>query len=343
LPGSVFRIEWKVLIAHETLDWDLWYSTTGENGPWIPVAQDLPAGDIAAGVVHTFLWTVPDAQSDEVRVRVRQDNFYTDYEDISDANLTIGDVQPECTDFDGDGYGAPGNVVCPGGPEEDCNDFDPDSNPGTAEICDDGIDNDCDQTTDQLDLDCAVGTIVQQVDLTFQPADVLVTPGDTVEWVHTDGVHTVTSGSECMPDGRFDLLLDGTVSPVAYMVPEDEPYGVIPYFCIPHCALAMTGTITVVECLDGSHCDDGNVCTANLCVDNACQNTAVPYGDVDFNDAVTMLDIFCVLDGIAGDFDTCKFEDMDIHPCEGDEALNLLDVFAILNAIAGEDPCCAGS
>ncbi len=36
----------------------------------------------------------------------------------------------------------------------DCDDDDPDVNPGADEICDDGIDNDCDGLTDGEDEDC---------------------------------------------------------------------------------------------------------------------------------------------------------------------------------------------
>ena len=44
-----------------------------------------------------------------------------------------------CTDADGDGFCAP----------EDCDDGDPDVNPGAAEVCDDGIDNNCDGFIDE--------------------------------------------------------------------------------------------------------------------------------------------------------------------------------------------------
>jgi V8-like Glu-specific endopeptidase len=51
-----------------------------------------------------------------------------------------------CTDADGDGY-------CP--EDGDCDDTDPDVNPGATEICDDLIDNDCDGAIDGDDSDCA--------------------------------------------------------------------------------------------------------------------------------------------------------------------------------------------
>lgn len=87
--GSQVSIEWRVLIEHNTENWDLWYSTTGADGPWIEVAVDLPAGNTAPGSVHSFAWTVPDDPSTAVRVRVRQDNSGTDYLDVSDADLAI--------------------------------------------------------------------------------------------------------------------------------------------------------------------------------------------------------------------------------------------------------------
>ena len=45
------------------------------------------------------------------------------------------------TDVDGDGYGE----------SEDCDDQDPSVHPGAAELCDDGVDNDCDGETDEDD------------------------------------------------------------------------------------------------------------------------------------------------------------------------------------------------
>ncbi|MHC4943899.1 MAG: hypothetical protein ACYTG7_12855 [Planctomycetota bacterium] len=87
--GSVFTIKWTVIIEHNTQDWDVWYSTAGSTGPWKEIAMDLPVGDPTIGSIHTYDWTVPEDISDDVYVRVRQDNLGFDYEDKSDGSLSI--------------------------------------------------------------------------------------------------------------------------------------------------------------------------------------------------------------------------------------------------------------
>jgi MYXO-CTERM domain-containing protein len=59
---------------------------------------------------------------------------------------TGGEEDPY-TDADRDGYTG----------DEDCNDADPTAHIDADEICDDGIDNDCDGATDTNDTDCAAG------------------------------------------------------------------------------------------------------------------------------------------------------------------------------------------
>ncbi len=74
----------------------------------------------------------------------------------NDCDGAIDEGATWYADADGDGYGdswtatetcdPPGDHVAQGG---DCDDSDPSSNPGAAEVCDDGTDNDCDGLVDE--------------------------------------------------------------------------------------------------------------------------------------------------------------------------------------------------
>ncbi len=80
-----------------------------------------------------------------------------------------------CVDQDGDGYGAPASENCEH-PEEDCNDENPEINPGVLEgppgdtTCADGKDNDCDGFMDKDDSFC-IGSIL------WNPSDAEASPG----------------------------------------------------------------------------------------------------------------------------------------------------------------------
>lgn len=84
--GSVTTIAWHDVINHGPSNFDLYYSTTGSDGPWTTIAQNL-VFDIG---LYSFDWVVPSTPSDRVRVRVVQDNDEApNYNDISDADLEI--------------------------------------------------------------------------------------------------------------------------------------------------------------------------------------------------------------------------------------------------------------
>ena len=127
--GSVFTISWRIQIAHNLQNWDLWYSTAGTTGPWTTIAMNLPAGSGLVGSIHTYHWTVPDVVDETVWVRVRMDNSATDYSDVSYSPFSIVPPPPCPADLDGDGevrvpdliilLAAWGPVPTPGPPDFD--------------------------------------------------------------------------------------------------------------------------------------------------------------------------------------------------------------------------------
>ncbi|HSJ16139.1 MAG TPA: plastocyanin/azurin family copper-binding protein [Longimicrobiales bacterium] len=80
---------------------------------------------------------------------------------------------------------------------------------------------------------------IDVVGFTFSPATITVAPGTTVRWVNdSDILHTVT------PDGHT-AWSDTNLPAGATFEHTFENPGSYPYFCTPHLAAGMTGTISV--------------------------------------------------------------------------------------------------
>lgn len=106
--GDTLLIEWSVFIEHDTQDFDLWYSTEGSDGPWIDIAQDIPAPCVEAGCAYDFSWEIPVGVAGEsLWIRVRQDNSGGDYFAVTASPLTVAPVASEFffTRGDADGNG----------------------------------------------------------------------------------------------------------------------------------------------------------------------------------------------------------------------------------------------
>jgi len=101
-----------------------------------------PAVDYGAGVAPSFV-TTGDFDGDlDLDLAVANEASYN-------VSILINDPY-ECWDDDGDSYE---DEACGG---DDCDDTDPDVNPGAEEVCGNGIDDDCDGAVDYDDQDCFV-------------------------------------------------------------------------------------------------------------------------------------------------------------------------------------------
>jgi hypothetical protein len=101
--GSMFLIEWMPAVApHDTLNFDLWYSTETADGPWTVIVAGLPPGDLAIGSEHSHAWLLPNVTDASVWVRVRQENNVDDdYEDKSENSFSITAAASLTGDYNG--------------------------------------------------------------------------------------------------------------------------------------------------------------------------------------------------------------------------------------------------
>ena len=79
----------------------------------------------------------------------------------------------------------------------------------------------------------------------FSPITTNVNTGDTVtwDWANAAGGHSTTSGpATCVPDGMWNSGIH--TKPFSFSFTFNTA-GTFPYFCIPHCSIGMTGSVTV--------------------------------------------------------------------------------------------------
>jgi hypothetical protein len=85
--GSVVQVVWHDSVDHGPATYDLRYSISGREGPWMIIDSAL---ERQGSSQNRYDWVVPDTPSDQVRLQVLQDNSQgQDYTDISDADLAI--------------------------------------------------------------------------------------------------------------------------------------------------------------------------------------------------------------------------------------------------------------
>lgn len=79
--GQTVTIQWHIAIPHNTLNWDVLFSSDG-GATWAFIQMDLPVGSLS------YSWVVPNNITSQARVSVIQDNSGQDYQDES-MNFTI--------------------------------------------------------------------------------------------------------------------------------------------------------------------------------------------------------------------------------------------------------------
>jgi hypothetical protein len=260
----------------------------------------------------------------------------------ADCNGTTFD--DTCDVLEGVSFDCDGNFV----PDE----CDPDCQPnGTPDTCDieDGTSNDCDGNfvPDECDPDCQPNGTPDACDIADGTSDDCNANGQPDECDLAGGSSLDCDGNlvpdECdvgsgsSPDCNANQIPDEcdleTISP-------DCNGNGVPDECDRDCNDDGVVDECATGCFEGCECFDYDACTFDECLDGVCVNTPGPYGDVDHNGVANLIDIFCVLDLIAGMPADCTPENGDVHPCTGDGAINLLDAFAVLDAAIGNDPCC---
>jgi plastocyanin len=88
----------------------------------------------------------------------------------------------------------------------------------------------------------------------FEPAVLLVRPGDTVRWVNAVGAHSTTTYSA--ENGRAPGIPEGALSwdsgvliepgkSFELSIPPDAPEGSYAYYCVQHETIGMVGLLVV--------------------------------------------------------------------------------------------------
>ena len=84
--GQEVVIEWEILVAHDTQNWDLFLSQD-DGITWEPISLDIPPENLS------YTWMVPGINTDQAKIRIVMDNTGIDYDDESDnfsISSTIG-------------------------------------------------------------------------------------------------------------------------------------------------------------------------------------------------------------------------------------------------------------
>ncbi len=81
IGGETVIIQWHETVTHNTLNWDLYFSSNG-GMTWEIIGANVPIA------ISSYQWTVPQTNTTQGRIKVVQDNSEMDYNDFCE-NFTI--------------------------------------------------------------------------------------------------------------------------------------------------------------------------------------------------------------------------------------------------------------
>lgn len=91
IVGETITIQWHIVAAHATLNWDLFFSVdSGET--WDTLQLDIPTSQLS------YEWEVPDSLTTHARIRVIQDNESQNYQDESMDFAIVPNTSPPMLD-----------------------------------------------------------------------------------------------------------------------------------------------------------------------------------------------------------------------------------------------------
>jgi plastocyanin/DNA/RNA endonuclease YhcR with UshA esterase domain len=89
--------------------------------------------------------------------------------------------------------------------------------------------------------------IVQTEGFTFNPADITIGVGETVEWQNTGGTHNVNGSTDVFPDNPEGFSSGDPSGELWTFQYTFNQAGIYNYQCDPHAGFGMTGTVTVIS------------------------------------------------------------------------------------------------
>jgi len=84
VPGETINIQWEILVSHNTLNWDLLFSSDG-GSTWDTIQADIHVDTLS------YLWIVPATPTTQGRIKIIMDNDGPDYIDVSE-DFTIPSI-----------------------------------------------------------------------------------------------------------------------------------------------------------------------------------------------------------------------------------------------------------